>query len=72
MSPVTPISQQPQLQTVELTTPQTNGIVSQQPTQTETMKTEPQMHLRGGGMVGDCFEAICVFECCKGMCNCCC
>ncbi|TVY17230.1 hypothetical protein LARI1_G005611 [Lachnellula arida] len=53
MSPATQISQQPQPEQVEMTTPPTDGIVSQQPTQTEAMTTEPQMHLRGGGMVGD-------------------
>ncbi|TVY49422.1 hypothetical protein LOCC1_G001035 [Lachnellula occidentalis] len=66
MSPVTQISQQPQPQQVEMTTPQADRIVSQQPdtkivdiqAQIEGMTTEPEMHLRGGGMVGDWYGSL--------------
>jgi len=33
---------------------------------------QPRLGLRGGGIVSDCVEAICCFEACKGLCDCCC
>ncbi|PMD14316.1 hypothetical protein NA56DRAFT_651072 [Hyaloscypha hepaticicola] len=71
MSPSAEINQQPQAQ--EMTADQTaQQVVTSQPTANNTMEANPEVSMRGGGMVGDCFEAICAFECCKGLCDCCC
>ncbi|KUJ21963.1 uncharacterized protein LY89DRAFT_681318 [Mollisia scopiformis] len=71
MSPNAEINQQPQAQQMEMTTEQ-NGIIAQQPTQTQTMTADPEVSMRGGGAVGDCLAGICAFECCKDCCECCC
>jgi len=56
-------------------------IVSEQPIASKhsmelarpTMTTaEPKVSMRGGGVIGDCVDAIVCFECCKGCCDCCC
>lgn len=48
-------------------------IISEQPSSRKmSMQAEPQVSMRGGGVIGDCVDAIVCFECCKGCCECCC
>ncbi|KAE8444904.1 hypothetical protein EG329_014152 [Mollisiaceae sp. DMI_Dod_QoI] len=52
MSPTSEVAQQPQPQQMEMSTQQ-NGIVSEQPNQTQSMTADPEVSMRGGGAVGD-------------------
>ncbi|CZR57293.1 uncharacterized protein PAC_07182 [Phialocephala subalpina] len=72
MSPTQEIAQQPQSQRMEMTAQNPNGVVAEQPNSTESMTADPEVSMRGGGIVGDCIAGLCAFECCKGCCECCC
>jgi len=50
----------------------TQSLSSTTTTPTAHTDEQPRLGLRGGGMVSDCVEAICCFEMCKGLCDCCC
>jgi len=75
MTPDSAATQQPKSQAMmpnQPSTEQSNGIITEQMKPADTMSFEPDVNLRGGGAVGDCLAALCAFECCKGICDCCC